>query len=106
MMSFLLGRVKLSVYKGDISNETVDVIVNASDRYLSLDGGEGRAIAKQVGKSIESESREISRKRGNLKDGEAVATESGNLPCKVVVHVVGMRKILRHACLNSLNLKN
>ncbi|XP_068724843.1 uncharacterized protein [Montipora capricornis] len=105
------GRVKLSVYKADITNETVDVIVNASDRFLSLAGGVGKAIVDKGGKSIENESREISRKRGSLKDGEAVATESGNLPCKVVVHVVGpelnvhadkKRKILRCACLNSL----
>ncbi|XP_068724849.1 uncharacterized protein [Montipora capricornis] len=105
------GRVKLSVYKGDITNEPVDVIVNASDRNLSLAGGVGKAIVDKGGKRIENESWEIIRKRGSLKDGEAVAAESGNLPCKVVVHVVGpdfkgnaekKRKILRRACLNSL----
>ncbi|XP_068721738.1 uncharacterized protein [Montipora capricornis] len=104
-------RIKLSVYKGDITSETVDVIVNASDRNLSLAGGVGQAIVDKGGKSIENECREISRKRGSLKDGGAVATESGNLPCKVVVHVVGpdlkgnaekKKKVLRRACLNSL----
>ncbi|XP_068724848.1 E3 ubiquitin-protein ligase TRIM71-like isoform X2 [Montipora capricornis] len=99
------GRVKLSVYKGDITKEPVDVIVKASDRFLSLAGGVGKAIVSKGGKRIEDDSREIRRKRGSLKDGDAVATESGNLPCKVVVHVVHAekkRKILRRACINSL----
>ena len=53
-------------------------------------------------------------KRGSLKYGEAVMTDSGYLPCKKVVHAVGpvfrdvglsqSKYLLRRACLNSLNV--
>ena len=101
----------MSVYKGDITKEKVDVIVNAANGALQHDGGVARAIADKGGRKIKEESRVIIRNRGVLKDGEAVTTNSGNLPCKAVVHAVGPRwddvgspkseKILRLACLNS-----
>ena len=107
----LSGKVKVSVYKGDITKEKVDVIVNAANGALQHDGGVAKAIADKGGRIIKEESRVIIRNRGTLKDGEAVATKSGNLPCKAVVHAVGPKwdevgspkseKILRRACLSS-----
>ena len=105
------GRIKLSVYKEDITEKRVDVIVNAAHDRLYHDGGVARAIFAKGGEIIKKESQAIIKKRGSLKDGEAVATKAGQLPCKVVVHAVGPRwsdvapkkskKILRQACLNS-----
>ena len=102
----------MSVRKGDITNEPVDVIVNASDRFLNHAGGVAKVIVNKGGKIIENESREIIRKRGSLRDGEVVATEAGNLPCRVVVHAVGpnwsaqrakkCKQTLYRAYLNSL----
>ena len=101
----------MSVYKGDITNEKVDAIVNAANTDLIHAGGVAKAILDRGGKKIKEESQFIIKKRGVLKDGEAVHTKSGNLPCKAVVHAVGprwdvvgstnSRKILRRACLNS-----
>ena len=107
-----LGKVKVSVYKGDITNENVDVIVNAANRELDHIGGVAKAIVDYGGKSIQKESRGIIKQRGsNLKDGEAVTTKSGKLPCKAIVHAVGpkwfdlgtadSKEILRRACINS-----
>ena len=112
-MVSLLGRVKLSVYKGDITSEHADVIVSPSDNYLNPSGGVAKAIFDKGGKEVEDASRNVMRKhRGFLKDGEAIWTKPGNLPCKFVVHVVGpfwnikgpkkSREILHRACLNSL----
>ena len=105
------GKVKVSVYKGNITNERVDVIVNATNKELQHIGGMAKVILDKGGKSIEEESRAIIKKSGLLKDGEAVATKAGNLPCKAIVHAVGPRRdeagymssrtILRRACLNS-----
>ena len=112
---FLSGKVKVSVYKGDITNENVDVIVNAANRELDHIGGVAKAILDKGGKSIQQESWAIIRNRGKklLDDGEAVSTNSGKLPCKAVVHAVGpkwhdvgpkkSKKILRRACLNSFS---
>ena len=101
----------MSVYKDDITEQRVDVVVNAANRELQHDGGVAAAILAKGGRTIKEGSQKIIRNRGFLKDGEAVVTNSGKLPCKVVVHAVGPRcndvgvkkskKILRQACLNS-----
>ena len=102
----------MSLYKGDITTEKVDVIVNAANGDLKHVGGVANAILKKGGKTIEDESRRIIREQGPLRDGDAVVTKSGNLSCKVVVHAVGpiwntveakkSKQLLRRACLNSL----
>ena len=102
----------MSLYKGDITTENVDVIVNAANVDLQHVGGVANAILKKGGKAIEDESRRIIRERGPLRDGDAVVTKSGKLSCKMVVHAVGpmwksveatkSKKLLRRACLNSL----
>jgi len=103
----------VSVYKGDLTSEQVDVIVNAANNLLRHDGGVAKAILDKGGKVIEVESNKTIAKRGTLKDGEAVVTNPGFLSCKKVVHAVGpdfrrvglsqSRYCLRRACLNSLN---
>jgi len=107
-----LGKVKVSVYKGDITNENVDVIVNAANRGLDHNVGVAKAILDKGGKSIRNEFLAIIKQRGSkLKDGDAVTTKSGKLRCEAIVHAVGpkcfdlgaadSKKILRRACLNS-----
>ena len=109
----MLGRVKLSVYKGDITNEHADVIVSPSENHLNHSEGVAKAIFDKGGKEVEDTSRSVLRKHhGFLKDGEAIWTKPGNLPCKFVVHVVApvwnskgpkkSREILHRACINSL----
>ena len=102
----------MSVYKGDLTSEQVDVIVNAANKRLQREGGVAKAIFVRGGKGIEVESNKIIAKRGSLRDGEAVITNSGYLPCIKVIHAVGpdfrqlglpeSRILLRRACLNSL----
>lgn len=103
----------MSVYKGDITSEKVDVIVNAANRDLKHIGGVAKAILDKGGKLIQKESQAIMKKRRHkiLRDGEVVTTASGNLPCKLVVHAVGpiwrdmgpmnSKMLLRQACLSS-----
>ena len=102
----------MSVYKGDLTNERVDIIVNSSSNRLRDEGGLSRTILDRGGKIIQKESDKILAKRNSLRDGDAVITNSGYLPCKKVVHAVGpdcrvlglsqSRILLRRACLNSL----
>ena len=89
----LYQNVKVSVYQGDITKETADVIVNPANENLSHDGGAAGAIVKAGGKSIQDESDKFMRKRHyqSLTPGEVALTKAGNLPCNLIIHVVGPR---------------
>lgn len=103
----------MTVYKGDLTRERVDVVVNSANNYLRHCGGVAKALVDKGGKVIETESNKIILKCGSLKYGEVV-TNPGLLPCKLVVHAVGpdfrdlglpqSRVLLRRACLNSLTV--
>ncbi|KAL9974242.1 hypothetical protein ACROYT_G011257 [Oculina patagonica] len=108
------GKVKVSVYQGDLTDERVDVIVNAANNRLRHDGGVAKAILDRGGKAIEKESNKIVGKGGPLKDGQVAITSAGKLRCKKVVHAVGpdcrnvglsnSQKVLRQACINSFKI--
>lgn len=111
--TFSDGKVKVSAYKGDITMEKVDAIVNAANEDLIHAGGVAKAILDRGGRTIREESRAIIQNFGVLKDGEAVTTKSGKLPCSVVIHAVGpkwerveprkSKRILHQACLNAFS---
>ena len=83
--------LKLVVYRGDLTKENVDAIVNPANDRLQHGGGAAGAIVKAGGRSIQDESDNIMRKRNYrvLQPGNAVVTTGGRLPCKFVVHAVG-----------------
>ncbi|MGI8898151.1 MAG: O-acetyl-ADP-ribose deacetylase [Pyrinomonadaceae bacterium] len=87
--TFLSGRVCLVV--GDITKQSVDVIVNAANSTLLGGGGVDGAIHHGGGPAILEECRQIRRRHypGGLPTGEAVITPAGNLPAQFVIHTVG-----------------
>ena len=89
----LFQHVMVSVYQGDISKETADVIVNPANERLKHSAGAAEAIVKAGGQSIQDESDEIMKKRRyyDLSPGQVVATKAGKLPCNLIVHAVGPR---------------
>jgi O-acetyl-ADP-ribose deacetylase (regulator of RNase III) len=76
---------RLALYKGDITEEKVDAIVNAANTMLIPGGGVAGAIARRGGDSIERECRRI----GRVETGSAAQTGAGRLPAKNVIHAVG-----------------
>lgn len=104
----------ITLIKGDITECSVDVIVNAANGELSHRGGVAAAILRKGGKIIQEESLEFYLRNGTLNDGEAVAMQKvGNLPCQCLIHAVGPKwkngqkkehEILKSACFTSLNL--
>jgi len=89
LKTFLSGRVQ--VLRGDITEQEVDVIVNAANSTLMGGGGVDGAIHFKGGPQILEECREIRRRRfpHGLPTGEAVLTTAGNLTARYVIHTVG-----------------
>jgi O-acetyl-ADP-ribose deacetylase (regulator of RNase III) len=82
-----VNKKTIRIVKGDITERSVDVIVNAANSYLQHGGGVAAAIVRKGGRIIQEESNKI----GFVKVGEAVMTSAGKLPCKAVIHAVGPR---------------
>ncbi len=80
---------KIEVLKGDITEVSVDAIVNAANTSLLGGGGVDGAIHRAGGKAILDDCRKIISRQGGCKTGEAVITTAGNLPVKFVIHTVG-----------------
>lgn len=83
------GRTRVDLTRGDITQETVDAIVNAANSSLLGGGGVDGAIHRAGGPAILEECREIRASRGALPPGEAVMTGAGRLACRHVIHTVG-----------------
>lgn len=76
---------------GDITEQEVDVVVNAANSSLLGGGGVDGAIHRRGGPEVLAACRELRRgelPRG-LPTGAAVATTAGRLPARWVVHTVG-----------------
>lgn len=82
-----IGKRKLRLVRGDITERVVDAIVNAANSNLYHGGGVAAAIVAKGGRIIQEESDKI----GYVPTGNAVMTNAGKLPCKSVIHVVGPR---------------
>ncbi len=104
---YMINDCKLQLMEGDITELTVDAIVNAANTQLILGGGVAGAIREKGGPSIQ----EQCRRAGGTFVGGAVITGAGNLKAKHVIHAVGPRmgegdedSKLENATKNSLQL--
>src|ERR1051326_57806 len=97
MSAEILDQIKLNngktinLVKGDITERSVDVIVNAANSYLKHGGGVAATIVRKGGAVIQDESDMIITAGGLVPVGSAVITTAGRLPCKAVIHTVGPR---------------
>ena len=81
----------IETVRGDITEQTVDAIVNAANSSLLGGGGVDGAIHRKGGKDILDECRALraSKYGRGLPTGQAVATTAGRLPAQWVIHTVG-----------------
>jgi putative ATPase len=84
------GIVTVQVRKGDITEEDVDVVVNAANSALLHGGGVAGAISRRGGPSIQKESYAWVRKHGEVGVGGVAVTSAGRLAARTyVIHAVG-----------------
>lgn len=105
--------MEIELLFGDITELSVDAIVNAANSGLYGGGGVDGAIHRKGGKIISDECSLIRAKQGGCPPGEAVYTSAGNLSAKFIIHTVGPYwtggdknedEILRRCYENSLRL--
>ncbi|MGH2691085.1 MAG: O-acetyl-ADP-ribose deacetylase [Actinomycetota bacterium] len=82
---------RITLVRGDITEQDADAIVNAANSSLMGGGGVDGAIHRRGGPAILEECKRIRADRypDGLPTGEAVATTGGNLPARWVIHTVG-----------------
>src|SRR4030067_1970600 len=91
MIEFIIGKTKIRIIQGDITEQDTDAIVNAANSSLMGGGGVDGAIHRKGGPKILEECKKIRATewpRG-LPTGNAVITSACNLKAKNVIHSVG-----------------
>ena len=84
---------RVEAVRGDITEQSLDAIVNAANSGLLGGGGVDGAIHAAAGPILDEDCRRLraSTYPDGLPTGEAVATRGGDLPARSVVHTVGPR---------------
>jgi O-acetyl-ADP-ribose deacetylase (regulator of RNase III) len=77
--------LSIELTQGDITELSVDAIVNAANEQLQLGAGVAGAIRRKGGPAIQEECDRI----GHCPAGSAVVTGGGTLPARWVIHAVG-----------------
>ncbi len=102
-------KTRIHLQQGDITDATVDAIVNAANTQLLLGAGVAGAIRRKGGPTIQQECDAI----GPVALGEAALTGGGQLQARYVIHAASMHlggmtseNSLRDATVNSLKRAN
>ena len=112
---YQVGKAKVLLVKGDITQMETDAIVNTANSTLMGGGGVDGAIHLKGGPQILEECRKIRQTKylKGLPTGQAVMTSGGKLKAKKVIHTVGPvwyggtrgePELLKQAYTNSLRL--
>ncbi len=90
-MQLHIGNAKLTIEKGDISEQNVEAIAIASNDRLWMGGRVAEVIKRKAGEDIEAEAM----KQGPAQIGEVIVTSAGELPAQKILHAVIMGQDLK-----------
>ena len=79
---------KILVFKDNICDRNVDVIVIAANSKLEHVSGVSKAVSERAGEAFKAECNRLVTDEGPILDGRVVVTSAGNLPFKKVIHAV------------------
>jgi len=90
-VEFCVGKARIRLVQGDITDVATDAIVNAANPTLMGGGGVDGAIHRKGGPKILEQCKRIRTIEwpSGLPTGKAVITSGGNLKAKHVIHTVG-----------------
>ncbi len=88
-MEAQVGKTKLVLVRGDITEQDTEAIVNAANEPLVGGGGVDGAIHRGGGPEIMRECDRIRAAQGGCPTGQAVITTGGKLKARYVIHTVG-----------------
>uniref|UniRef100_A0A1B8XXG5 Poly [ADP-ribose] polymerase n=1 Tax=Xenopus tropicalis TaxID=8364 RepID=A0A1B8XXG5_XENTR len=80
-----IGPITYQVKTGDITKENTDIIVNSTNNSFTLQSGVSKAILDAAGPSVTLECQQL----GPQGQTSFILTQSGNLQCTNILHVVG-----------------
>jgi len=86
-MIVLYGQCRIEIAQGDVTQQSVDAIVNAANSQLAGGGGVDGAIHRAGGPSLMEQTRR--QYPQGCPTGDAVVTDAGRLDAKHVFHAVG-----------------
>ncbi|MDH5794227.1 MAG: O-acetyl-ADP-ribose deacetylase [Candidatus Bathyarchaeota archaeon] len=88
---FCVGKAKVFLVQGDMTEMDTDAIVNAANPTLMGGGGVDEAIHRKGGPKILEECKRIRATEwpDGLPTGKAVITSGGNLKARYIIHTVG-----------------
>jgi O-acetyl-ADP-ribose deacetylase (regulator of RNase III) len=82
-------KVLFQIVHGDITQESVDAVVNAANTQLRHGGGVAGVISRKGGPLIQKESTQWVLEHGPVTHETPAYTSGGLLPCCYVIHAVG-----------------
>ncbi|XP_022091731.1 poly [ADP-ribose] polymerase 14-like isoform X2 [Acanthaster planci] len=100
--------ITITLKKGSITNEMVDVIVNTAGPDMNLSSGKvSQALLKAAGSALQKECDTVITTRGKVRRGDFIETGPGALTCKKIYHCVceGYRQGESEKVLKKLILK-
>ena len=80
---------KILVFKDNICDRNVDVIVNATNSTLQNSVGVSKTISDRAGEAFKAECDRFVFDKGKLLEGQVAVTTAGKLPFQKVIHTVG-----------------